>query len=106
MPDPHFQATLTRSEPITRTRSEWSTSFCLELKRLVAGLAFCRMSRTLLVQINGLGLVLRCSMYSSIAATDSGTLVSIPRRKRSVVALRTKRSTMLKHEAEFAVKYI
>ena len=35
-----------------------SASFCLELKRLLARMTFCKMSRALLVQMNGLGLVL------------------------------------------------
>lgn len=34
-------------------------AFCLEPNRLVARMTFCRMSRALLVQINGFGLVLR-----------------------------------------------
>lgn len=32
-----------------------SVPFCLELKRLFARMTFCRMSRALLVQMNGLG---------------------------------------------------
>jgi len=35
-----------------------SASFCLELKRLLARMTFCRMSRALLVQMNGFGWVL------------------------------------------------
>jgi len=35
-----------------------SVAFCLELKRLFARMTFCKMSRALLVQMNGLGLVL------------------------------------------------
>jgi len=35
-----------------------SVPFCLELKRLLARMTFCRMSRALLVQMNGLGSVL------------------------------------------------
>jgi hypothetical protein len=36
----------------------FSVSFCLELKRTLARITFCRMSRALLVQMNGLGSVL------------------------------------------------
>ena len=41
-------------------------------------MTFCRMSRALLVQMNGLGLVLRWAMYSSMAVINSGTLVNTP----------------------------
>ena len=47
---------------LTRTQSDFSrycsVPFCLELNRLLARMTFCRMSRALLVQMNGLGLVL------------------------------------------------
>jgi hypothetical protein len=39
-------------------------------------MTFYRMSRARLVQMNGLGLMLRCATYSLMAATSSGTLVT------------------------------
>ena len=45
-------------------------------------------------------------MYSSMAVTNSGTLVNTPRRKRSTVMSRKNRSTMFSHEAEVGVKCI
>lgn len=39
-------------------RNSCSVAFCLELKRLLARMTFCKMSAALLVQMNGLGLVL------------------------------------------------
>ena len=59
-----------------------------------------------MVQMNGFGLVLWCAMYSSIAATNSGTLVNTPRRSHSLVTSRKKRSTMFSYKAEVAVKCI
>ena len=35
-----------------------SASFCLELKRRLARMTFCRISQALFVQMNGLGFVL------------------------------------------------
>ncbi|AER54931.1 hypothetical protein DSC_01390 [Pseudoxanthomonas spadix BD-a59] len=39
-----------------------------------------------------------------MAAINSGTLVNTPRRSRSAVMSRKKRSTMFSHEAEVGVK--
>ena len=38
--------------------ADCSVAFCLELKWLLARMTFCKISRALLVQMNGLGLVL------------------------------------------------
>jgi len=43
-------------------------------------------------------------MYSSMAATNSGTPVNTPRRSRLTVMSRKKRSTMFSHDAEVGVK--
>jgi hypothetical protein len=43
-------------------------------------------------------------MYSSMATVSSGTLVKTPRRSRSVVISRKKRSTMFNQEAAVGVK--
>jgi len=43
-------------------------------------------------------------MYPSMASINSATLVKTPRRSRSVVMSRKKRSTMFSHEAEVGVK--
>lgn len=50
------------------------------------------MSRALLIQMNGLGVVLCSATYSSMTDASSATLVNAPRRNRSVAMSRRNRS--------------
>ena len=53
----------------------------MELNRLLARITFCKMSRALFVQMNGLGLMLWCAMYLRIpvnVTADSGNVTGIP----------------------------
>ena len=63
-------------------------------------MTFCRMPRALLVQMNGLGSVLRWARWSSMAVTSSSWLLNAPRRKRFSEMSRKKRSTLFSHDAE------
>lgn len=57
-----------------------SAALRLKLKRRLARMTFCRMSRALLVQVKGLSWRLRRAMQSSTVAINSGTPTNTPRR--------------------------
>ena len=60
---------------VLRWTGRWcSVAFCLELKRELARITFCRMSAALFVQVSGLGFVLWWATYSSMAVVNSGKM--------------------------------
>ena len=55
---PNAEAVVVKAAYKALAQRYCSVAFCLELKRLLARMTFCRMSRALLVQMKGLGCVL------------------------------------------------
>ena len=82
--------------------------FCTYLetaaKAALARVTLARMSDALAVQMKGLGSMLWCAMYKSMARSSSGTLVKLSRRMRLSVMSRKNRSTMFSHDALVGVK--